>query len=142
MEEWTLDPGLPPGVPQLVVAAVFCRNGKILISQRPQEKPGAGFWEFPGGKMEPGEGLEGALHRELLEELGVDISEAHPVSFATDTRANIVLLLFLCTAWGGEPEGKEGQAIRWVSLGDLEQQEMLTLDEELISPLRAFLIRS
>ena len=142
MEEWTLDPGLPRGVPQLVVAAALCRNGKILISQRPQEKPGAGFWEFPGGKVEPGEELEDALRRELEEELGVIAGEAQPVCSASDTRANILLRLFLCESWEGEPAGREGQAISWVSLDALEQREMLKLDDELVPHLRAILIRS
>ena len=124
------------------MAAALCRNGNILISRRPQGKPSAGFWEFPGGKIELGERPEEALRRELAEELGVDIAEAQPVCFATDSHARVVLLLFLCMAWDGEPAGKEGQTIKWVPLDKLEQQEMLGLDEKLFSPLRAALTRS
>jgi len=142
MDEMSLDPRLARGSPTLVVAAALWRDGKILISQRPQGKVGASFWEFPGGKVEPGEGLEDALRRELEEELGVIVSEAQPVSFATDTRADIVLLLFLCMTWDGEPAGKEGQTVKWIPLDELQQQEMLVMDEELISPLRAILTRS
>ena len=90
--------------PTLVVAGSLCQDGKVLISQRQAGKPGAGLWEFPGGKLEPGETPEEALRRELEEELGVVISDADPISFATDTRAHIVLLLFACTTWAGEPD--------------------------------------
>ena len=142
MDELSLDYQPGRAFPRLVVAAALCRDGEVLISQRPQGKPGAGFWEFPGGKVEPGEGLEDALHRELEEELGVIVGEAQPVTFASDTQGQIVLLLFLCRAWEGEPAGKEGQTMSWVSLDELEQQKMLTLDEKMISPLRAILMRS
>ena len=126
--------------PTLVVAAALCQGGKVLISQRPAGKPGAGLWEFPGGKVEEGETPEEALRRELEEELGVVVSDAYPISFAYD--AHLVLLLFACACWTGEPAGKEGQPIRWVTLDELEQHEMLALDEALICPLRASMMRS
>lgn len=121
----------------LVVAAALCQEGNVLISQRRAAKPGGCLWELPGGNVEPGEHPEEVLRLELEEELGVVVSDARPVTIATDTQGQIVLLLFVTTAWDGEPAGKEGQTIKWVPLTELGQQRMLTLDEELMTPLRA-----
>ena len=79
-----------------------------------------------------------ALRRELQEELGISICNADPVTFATD--AHIILLLFACKNWAGEPEGKEGQTIKWVASADLEHYEMLPLDEKLVLPMREFMM--
>ncbi len=125
--------------PTFVVTGALCQGGKVLIQQRRGGKPGAGSWEFPGGKVEPGEAPEEALRRELKEELGiVVVDDVHPVSFAND--AHLVLLLFDCGAWTGNPEGKEGQALKWVALAELEQHEMLPLDDALVLPLLEFLM--
>ena len=126
------------GSPALVVAGALCQSGQILIAQRPEGKPGAGLWEFPGGKIEAGEGPVEALRRELAEELGIIVSDAEPISFAND--AQLVLLLFACTVWEGELEGKEGQTIKWVLPGELDQYEMPPLDAELVLPLREFMM--
>jgi len=121
-----------------VVAGALCQGGKVLITQRPEGKPGAGSWEFPGGKIEPGEAPDEALRRELKEELGIVVDDVHPVSFAND--ALHVLLLFDCAAWTGNPEGKEGQTLKWVALAELEQLEMLPLDDALVLPLLEYLM--
>ena len=126
------------GSPTLGVAGALCQSGQVLIAQRPAGKPGAGFWEFPGGKIEAGEGPVDALRRESAEELDIIVLDAEPISFAND--AQLVLLLFACTVWEGELEGKEGQTIKWVAPGELEQYEMLTLDAELVLPLREFMM--
>ena len=107
------------GSPTLVVAGALCQSGKILIAQRPEGKPGAGLWAFPGGKVEAGEGLVEALRRELAEQLGIIVSDVDPISFAN--LPPLVLLLFACTVWEGELEGKEGQTIKWVLPGELDQ---------------------
>ena len=126
--------------PALVVAGALCKEGNVLIQRRPEGMPGGGLWEFPGGKIEPGETPEEALRRELEEETCVAIHHVDPVSFATDASKHIVLLLFACTDWTGAPEGKEGQMIKWVALSQLEHHEMLPLDENLVLPLREFMM--
>ena len=109
-----------------------------MIQQRPEGKPGAGSWEFPGGKIEEGETPLVALRRELEEELGIMVTKADPVSFAID--AHIVLLLFACKEWTGEPTGKERQSLKWVASAALENHAMLPLDEALVLPLREFMM--
>ena len=69
---------------------------------------------------------------------GVNVSHADPVTFATG--AHIILLLFACKNWAGEPEGKEGQTTEWVTPAELDQYEMLNLDEALVLPLRGFMM--
>ena len=124
--------------PTLVVAGALCRGGKVLIQQRPEGKRHSGFWEFPGGTVEASETPLEALRRELQEELGVSVSNAEPVTFATNS--HIILLLFACKNWAGEPEGKEGQTTEWVTPAELDQYEMLNLDEALVLPLREFMM--
>ena len=79
-----------------------------------------------------------ALRRELEEELGVVIRDADPISFASD--AHIVLLLFACMDWMGDPTGREGQTIKWVSPAELKQYEMPSLDDELVLPVRELMM--
>ena len=130
--------GLERGSPTLVVAAALCQGGQVLISRRPAGKRDALLWEYPGGKVAPGETPVEALRRELEEELGVVIGDADPISFASD--AHIVLLLFACRAWTGDPTGREGQTIKWVAPAELEQHEMPPLDDELVLPVREFMM--
>ena len=79
-----------------------------------------------------------ALRRELEEELGMRVSKADPVSFATD--AHTVLLLFACKVWTGNPNGRERQSIKWIDSSELENHAMLPLDEALVVPLREFMM--
>ena len=125
-------------LPTLVVAGALCQCGQVLISQRPAGKRDALIWEYPGGKVEPGETPVEALRRELEEELGVVIRDADPISFASD--AHIVLLLFACVDWMGDPTKREGQTINWVSPAEPEQHEMPPLDDELVLPVRDFMM--
>ncbi|HPF23462.1 MAG: 8-oxo-dGTP diphosphatase MutT [Hyphomonas sp.] len=107
----------------VVAAALYNDKGEILLAQRPEGKQLAGLWEFPGGKVEPGETPEAALVRELHEELSITVneSELEPITFASHTYAEFHLLmpLYRCQAWSGEVCPREGQSIAWVSPGDL-----------------------
>ena len=126
---------------QLVVAGALCRRGRVLVAQRLRGDD-VGKWEFPGGKVEPGESPEAGLTRELREELGIELAESAllPISFASVARSessHLVLLLYGCDSWTGTPRGREGQEIAWV--GDLEDIEMPAADLSLIASVRAFL---
>ncbi len=99
-----------------VVAAVIERpDGRFLLAQRPAGKVYAGYWEFPGGKVEPGEPLAVALARELHEELGIEVEAAHPwiVRSYAYAHAHVRLNFFRVRAWNGEPHGREAQALSW-----------------------------
>ncbi len=107
----------------VAAAALIDPAGKILLAQRPVGKPMAGLWEFPGGKVEPGETPEAALARELNEELGLIINPNHlkPITFASHTYDSFHLLmpLFALKHWTGSPEPTEGQKLNWVAPQDL-----------------------
>ncbi|PKQ13241.1 MAG: 8-oxo-dGTP diphosphatase MutT [Alphaproteobacteria bacterium HGW-Alphaproteobacteria-1] len=118
-------------------------EGRVLLAQRPDGKSMAGLWEFPGGKVEPGETPERALIRELHEELGIDTwaSCLAPLTFASHSYADFHLLmpLFACRKWDGIPQGREGQALRWVRAQDLRSYPMPPADLPLIPILRDWL---
>lgn len=103
----------------VVAAALFNEAGDVLLAQRPPGKSMAGLWEFPGGKLESGETPEIALCRELLEELELQIrpESLEPLTFASHTYENFHLLmpLYICRQWVGQPNGAEGQALAWVN---------------------------
>lgn len=97
-------------------------GGDVLLAQRPQGKPYAGYWEFPGGKVEPGEPIVDALKREFLEELGVRILSAEPwcgVEYVYP-HAHVRLHFYLSRVWQGEPQSLEGQAFAWQGSVQLE----------------------
>lgn len=102
----------------VAAAALFDREGRILLAQRPEGKSMAGLWEFPGGKVETGETPEAALARELVEELGIHIApvDFEPVTFASHSYDDFHLLmpLFAAHDWSGTPKPMEGQAFAWV----------------------------
>jgi 8-oxo-dGTP diphosphatase len=102
--------------PVEVVAAVIERpDGRFLLAQRPAGKVYAGYWEFPGGKVEPGEALAAAVARELHEELGIEVEIADPwiVRIYAYPHAKVRLNFFRVRAWHGEPHGKEQQRLAW-----------------------------
>jgi len=123
--------------------ALIDKDGRILLAQRPAGKSMAGLWEFPGGKVEPGETPEHALIRELEEELGIDTWESclAPLTFASHGYDDFHLLmpLFACRKWNGIPQPKEAQALKWVAVGDLRRYPMPPADIPLIPILRDWL---
>jgi 8-oxo-dGTP diphosphatase len=118
-------------------------DGRVLIAQRPEGKSMAGLWEFPGGKVEPGETPENALIRELHEELGIDTWQSclAPLTFASHSYHDFHLLmpLFVCRKWNGTPCSRENQALKWVHARDLRNYPMPAADVPLIPVLRDLL---
>ncbi|MCA8900870.1 MAG: 8-oxo-dGTP diphosphatase MutT [Hyphomonas sp.] len=108
----------------VVAAALYNPDGEILLAQRPEGKQLAGLWEFPGGKVEPGESPEAALCRELNEELGITVNETdlEPITFASFAYPDFHLLmpLYACHAWHGEVHPREGQSVAWVTPSRLD----------------------
>ncbi len=123
----------------VVAVALVDTDGRILLTQRPEGKALAGLWEFPGGKVEPGERPEHALIRELHEELGIDVEEPclAPLTFASHAYPDFHLLmpLFICRRWTGSATGREGQALKWVRPHDLRAYPMPPADAPLIPAL-------
>ncbi|HUJ47219.1 MAG TPA: 8-oxo-dGTP diphosphatase MutT [Rhizomicrobium sp.] len=129
----------------VLVAAVALTDsdGRVLIAQRPPDKPMAGLWEFPGGKVEASERPEDALIRELREELGITVKEAclAPFTFASHSYPDFHLLmpLYICRRWEGAPRPLEHSALKWVRPRDLTAYEMPPADLPLIPMLRDLL---
>lgn len=123
--------------------ALIDTDGRVLLAQRPEGKSMAGLWEFPGGKVEPGETPEHALIRELHEELGIDTwaSCLAPLTFASHSYENFHLLmpLFACRKWNGIPQPREGQTLKWVRPETLRDYPMPPADIPLIPILRDWL---
>lgn len=124
--------------------ALLDADGRVLLARRPEGKSLAGLWEFPGGKVEPGETPEQALIRELAEELGIDVRESclAPLAFASHAYAKFHLLmpLYVCRNWRGEPVGREGQTLEWVRAARLGDYPMPPADVPLVAILRDWLI--
>ena len=139
--------GQPPlaGRKLVLVAAVAMIDidGRVLIAQRPQGKPMAGLWEFPGGKVDPGETPEEALVRELREELGIETTGSclAPIAFASHGYESFHLLmpLYACRKWQGTPRPHEGQVLKWVEVRALGEYPMPPADIPLIAQLRDLL---
>ena len=125
----------------LVAAVVLVdADGRVLLAQRPKGKAMAGLWEFPGGKVEPGETPEAALIRELHEELGIDTwaSCLAPLTFASHGYADFHLLMpvFICRRWDGIVTPHEGQKLAWVTPDRLRDYPMPEADSPLIPIIR------
>mgnify|MGYP006163133021 FL=1 len=131
--------------PILLVAAIALvdADGRVLIAQRPKGKHLEGLWEFPGGKLRDGETPEGALIRELNEELGIDVEHTclAPLSFASHDYGEFHLLmpLYVCRVWSGAPRGREGQQLKWVRPSKLTDWPMPPADAPLVAMLRDLL---
>lgn len=130
------------GKPVLLVsaAALIDADDRVLLQQRPEGKPMAGLWEFPGGKVAPGETPEAALIRELKEELGIETETncLAPLTFASHAYDTFHLLmpLFVCRVWQGIARPCEGQVLAWVRPKDMRSYPMPEADIGLIPPLR------
>ncbi|MGI9356039.1 MAG: (deoxy)nucleoside triphosphate pyrophosphohydrolase [Rhizobiaceae bacterium] len=127
----------------VVACALIDADDRILLAQRPQGKAMAGLWEFPGGKVDPGETPEAALIRELREELNVETKLAclAPLTFASHAYDEFHLLmpLYICRRWWGAAQPREGQTLKWVRTGALRDYPMPEADLPLIPALQDLL---
>jgi 8-oxo-dGTP diphosphatase len=127
----------------VAACALIDADGRVLIAQRPEGKSMAGLWEFPGGKVDPGERPEDALIRELKEELGIVVKEAclAPLTFASHTYEDFHLLmpLYVCRRWEETVTPREGQKLAWVRPNRLRDYPMPPADIPLISHLTTLL---
>jgi mutator protein MutT len=122
----------------VVAAAITDASGRVLIAQRPAGKHLAGGWEFPGGKLEPGEERLAGLARELREELGITIATPRPlirVRHAYPSR-EVLLDIWVVTRYRGEPQGLDGQALRWCTQDELATADLLPADKPIVGALR------
>ncbi|MBC7137530.1 MAG: (deoxy)nucleoside triphosphate pyrophosphohydrolase [Defluviimonas sp.] len=139
----TIAPDAAATVVLVSAVALIDADGRVLLAQRPEGKAMAGLWEFPGGKVEPGETPEAALIRELREELGIDTwaSCLAPLTFASHAYEGFHLLmpLFACRKWQGIVAPLEGQKLAWVRAAELRNYPMPPADVPLIPILRDWL---
>lgn len=123
------------------VAAGILRNaaGEVLISERIENGPLAGYWEFPGGKIADSETAELALRRELHEELGINVLKQEHFQTITHRYPDrtVELEFFFVNEWRGEPAGLDGQRLRWIKVEELDERELLPADAPLVTALRA-----
>ena len=128
----------------VVACALIDADNRVLIAQRPEGKTLAGLWEFPGGKLEPGERPEPALIRELNEELGITVQESclAPLTFASHGYETFHLLmpLYICRKWDGTVTPREGQQLAWVRANNLRDYPMPPADIPLIAHLTDLLL--
>ena len=127
----------------VAACALVDPDGRVLLAQRPEGKPMAGLWEFPGGKVETGERPEETLIRELEEELGIVVKEAclAPLTFASHTYPDFHLLmpLYVCRRWDGMVTAREGQGLAWVRPNRLREYPMPPADVPLVAHLTTLL---
>ncbi|CZT36218.1 8-oxo-dGTP diphosphatase MutT [Rhizobium sp. 9140] len=131
-----MDTAQPRRLLLVAACALIDGDGRILLAQRPEGKSMAGLWEFPGGKVETGETPEETLIRELEEELGIRTKVAclAPLTFASHAYEDFHLLmpLYVCRRYEGVPQGREGQALKWVRAKALRDYPMPPADEPII----------
>jgi 8-oxo-dGTP diphosphatase len=123
----------------VAAAALMDDKGRILVQKRPEGKPMAGLWEFPGGKVETGETPEAALVRELNEELRIDVAESslEPVTFASEAveDQHLILLLYKCRQWSGRLESADLLDLQWLPVDALHAIPMPPADGPLVHAL-------
>ena len=134
---------MKPPVVLVVCVALVDPDGRVLLAQRPEGKPLAGLWEFPGGKVDPGETPEAALIRELKEELAIDVAESclAPFTFASHTyeKFHLLMPLYVCRVWQGTVTALEGQKLAWVRPQKMGDYPMPPADKPLVAMLRDLL---
>jgi 8-oxo-dGTP diphosphatase len=127
--------------PVIVVAGVIVEGARVLLSQRKSGTHLAGAWEFPGGKVEPGEDPRDALARELTEELGIDVEVGDPleITFHRYAMKSVLLLFFAATRRAGsaEPRAIDVAAVRWAGLEELRDEEFPPADVAVLAKVRA-----
>ncbi len=137
------DPGRARPVVPVVCVALVDADGRVLLAQRPEGKPMAGLWEFPGGKLHDGETPENALIRELKEELGIDVTASclAPLTFVSHAydSFHVLLLLYVCRRWHGIAQALEGQTLKWARSAKLSDFPMPDADKPLVAMLRDLL---
>ena len=131
------------GILLVAACALIDTDGRVLLAKRPQGRPMAGLWEFPGGKVEPGETPEAALIRELEEELAIRVAPSclAPFTFASHgyPAFHLLMPLYLCRSWDGEISAQQGQELAWVRASRLSEYAMPPADEPLKAMLRDLL---
>ncbi len=131
------------GLLLVAACALVDPDHRVLLARRPEGKPMAGLWEFPGGKVRAGETPEACVIRELEEELGLDVTAncLAPLTFASHDYDDFHLLmpLFVCRIWDGQPRPREGQAIKWLRPRDMARYPMPDADRPLVAFLRDYL---
>jgi len=132
-------PVMPPAAILVVAVALLDDRGRVCLQQRPYGKRHGGLWEFPGGKVEPGEHPEAALRREIDEELGVVVApdDLSPCGFAASP--GLVILLYACRRWHGEVACLEGESLDWFDPAAVPQLAMPPLDYPLAAQLQNLL---
>jgi 8-oxo-dGTP diphosphatase len=127
----------------VVAVALVDVDGRVLLAQRPEGKAMAGLWEFPGGKIHPGESPEAALIRELKEEIDIDVTEAclAPFTFASHRyeKFHLLMPLYVCRRWKGVMRPCEGQTLAWVRPAKLGDYPMPPADKPLVAMLQDLL---
>jgi 8-oxo-dGTP diphosphatase len=122
----------------VVAAALYGRDGRILIAQRPPGKHMAGRWEFPGGKVDAGESEAVALARELREELGIEVTVSRPfmrLAHSYNDR-EVELSMWIVERFKGEPQSLDGQELKWVEPSRLDEEDILEADRPFVEALR------
>jgi 8-oxo-dGTP diphosphatase len=126
----------------VVAAALIDGEGRVLVAERPAGKSLAGLWEFPGGKVESGETPEAALIRELAEELAISVeaTDLRPLGFVSHAYPafHLLMLLYGCRRWSGDPSGQQAQPLQWVAAADLAALAMPPADLPLLPVIKAF----
>lgn len=122
----------------VAAAAIFDDRGRVLVTLRPEDAHQGGLWEFPGGKLEPGETPSEGLRRELAEELGIALQQARPLLRVTHhyPDRSVLLDVWKTVAFHGEPHGREGQALQWLQPDDLASLPMPAADRPIVNAVR------